>query len=195
MARVTRRTAVAAAALIPVSAVKAAPQATPGSAAASTFSTDQRRTLDALVERLIPADELGPSGVDGGACDYISVQLAGYLAPEKQTFLDGLAAFDSFAKTSQGGAFADLSVDKRDALLTAVATTAPQPVQAFLTRARRLAMEGMFGDPHYGGNKNFAGWDLIRYPGPRPAVSADDQRMGVEIKPYHRSAWGSEHSH
>ncbi len=40
-------------------------------------------------------------------------------------------------------------------------------------------MEGMFGDPYYGGNKNFAGWDLIRYPGPRLATSADDQKMGV----------------
>jgi gluconate 2-dehydrogenase gamma chain len=63
--------------------------------------------------------------------------------------------------------------------------------RAFFNRARRLTMEGMFGDPYYGGNKNFAGWDLIRYPGPRLATSADDQKMGVEIKPYHHSAYGS----
>ena len=56
----------------------------------------------------------------------------------------------------------------------------------------------MFGDPYYGGNKNFAGWDLIRYPGPRLATSPDDQKMGVEIKPYHirRTAHaGENHGH
>jgi gluconate 2-dehydrogenase gamma chain len=63
--------------------------------------------------------------------------------------------------------------------------------RAFFNRARRLALEGMFGDPYYGGNKNFAGWDLIKYPGPRLATSADDQKMGVEIKPYHHSAYGA----
>jgi hypothetical protein len=55
-------------------------------------------------------------------------------------------------------------------------------------------LEGMFGDPHYGGNKNFAGWDLIKYPGPRPAVSPEMQKMGEPIAPYRRSAWGPEHS-
>ena len=63
--------------------------------------------------------------------------------------------------------------------------------RAFFNRARRLTMEGMFGDPYYGGNKNFAGWDLIRYPGPRLATTQDDQKMGVEIKPYHHSAYGA----
>ena len=46
----------------------------------------------------------------------------------------------------------------------------------------------MFGDPYYGGNKNFAGWDLIKYPGPRPATGPEDQRMSTPAKPYRRSA-------
>ena len=28
-------------------------------------------------------------------------------------------------------------------------------------------MQGTFGDPYYGGNANFVGWDLIGYPGVR----------------------------
>ncbi len=35
--------------------------------------------------------------------------------------------------------------------------------------------QGMFGDPRYGGNRDFAGWDLIRYPGARVSVSREDQ--------------------
>ncbi len=38
-------------------------------------------------------------------------------------------------------------------------------------------MQGTFGDPHYGGNIGGKGWDIIRYPGPRPATSPDMQRM------------------
>ena len=38
-------------------------------------------------------------------------------------------------------------------------------------------MQGTFGDPYYGGNANFVGWDLIGYPGVRLAVTADEQRL------------------
>jgi hypothetical protein len=47
----------------------------------------------------------------------------------------------------------------------------------------------MFGDPYYGGNANFAGWDLIGYPGVRTNVTADDQRLGAKVAPNHRSAY------
>lgn len=60
---------------------------------------------------------------------------------------------------------------------------------AFFNRVRRLTLEGTFGDPYYGGNKGFAGWELIRYPGPRLAVSLQEQKM-TSIKPLRVSAWG-----
>jgi hypothetical protein len=90
-----------------------------------------------------------------------------------------------------------LSADQKDDVLAAIengsATTVPN-ARAFFNRVRRLMLEGMFGDPHYGGNSNFAGWDLIRYPGPRQAVSPEEQKMSTLPKPYRRSAWGAEHS-
>jgi hypothetical protein len=47
----------------------------------------------------------------------------------------------------------------------------------------------MFCDPFYGGNANFAGWDLIGYPGVRTIVAPDEQRMDVTLKPNHKSAY------
>jgi hypothetical protein len=35
-------------------------------------------------------------------------------------------------------------------------------------------MEGMFADPVYGGNKDFAGWRLIGFPGAQPLFSPED---------------------
>jgi gluconate 2-dehydrogenase gamma chain len=197
---VTRRTVIATAAtaaFVPVSAIRSAAQTAPQ----RVFTPEQRRTLEAFLDRLCPKDELGPGAVEIGAQDYIEVQLGGYLAPEKQTFLEGLAAVDAYARTAHGSGLADLPAEKQDQVLTDIDSgTAPQNTRAFFNRARRLMLEGMFGDPHYGGNKNFAGWDLIRYPGPRLATSPDMQRMGLAIEPYHRSAWGNSsgndgHSH
>ena len=57
---------------------------------------------------------------------------------------------------------------------------------------RTHTLQGTFGDPFYGGNANFVGWDLIGYPGVRTNVSADDQRLGVKLTPNHKSAYDTE---
>ena len=51
--------------------------------------------------------------------------------------------------------------------------------------------QGTFGDPHYGGNAQFIGWDLIAYPGVRTMVSGGDQKRleANDLKPNHKSAY------
>jgi hypothetical protein len=191
---ISRRSVIASAALVPVAAITSAAQ----QAAESALSASQLRTLEAFVDRLIPKDDLGPGATECGVAVYINRSLGDYLAPEKAAFIAGLEATDAFARRTEDRAFADLSPEKQDALLTAMdnGTAAGFPdARAFFGRVRRLALEGMFGDPSYGGNRNFAGWDLIRYPGPRLAVSPEDQKMGVAIKPLRASAYGNGHGH
>jgi hypothetical protein len=130
--------------------------------------------------------------VAAGAQVYIDRVLAGPNAAEKAEFLAGLAAVDAYAQRTQGAPLAALSAEKRDAILTAIDGGQADELRAFFNRARRLTLEGMFSDPYYGGNRGFAGWDLIRYPGPRPAVDADMQRMEKPAAPYRRSAWGGQ---
>jgi len=197
---ISRRAVIAGAALVPVAALTAAAQSPAAKPAELALSDVQLRLLAAFVDRLIPKDELGPSASESGVPEYINRALGDYLAGEKAAFIEGLEATDAFAHRSEGRAFIELSPDKQDALLMSLdnGSAAGFPnARAFFNRARRLTMEGMFGDPYYGGNKNFAGWDLIRYPGPRLATSQDDQKMGVDIKPYHHSAYGAggEHGH
>jgi gluconate 2-dehydrogenase gamma chain len=194
---ITRRAVIVSAAIVPVAALTARAQQT---AITVVFSAPQLRILVAFVDRIIPRDELGPSASESGVPEYINRSLGDYLAAEKTAFIEGLEATDAFARRSQNAAFVDLTPEKQDAVLTAMDNGSADGfpnARAFFNRARRLTMEGMFGDPYYGGNKNFAGWDLIRYPGPRLATSQDDQKMGVEIKPYHHSAYGGggEHGH
>jgi gluconate 2-dehydrogenase gamma chain len=183
-------------ALIPVSAIQAAqgPAAAP---AGPAFAPEQRRILEAVIDRIIPRDENGPGALDAGAADYIDRSFVEFLTSEKESFTAGIAAVDAFARSSQGAPLADLSPEKRDAVLTAIDENGAPNLKAFFNRARRLTLEGMFCDPHWGGNKNFVGWDLIRYPGVRLMVTADDQKMSAPAKPVHKGAYdlGETHGH
>jgi len=191
---ITRRTVLAGVTLIPLTAIRRAeaqtPAATLAPAMTPAMNVDQRKILDAFIDRIIPKDELGPGAVECGVGDYIDRCLADYLAAEKPLFLDGLASLDVFALRTQGIAFASLIADKQDAVLTAIDNNQAPNLRGFFNRARRLTLEGMFGDPVYGGNKNFAGWDLIRYPGAKLAVGPEDQSMKTPPKPFRKELFG-----
>ena len=193
--RITRRTVIVSATLIPIAAIQGAPQAAKSATPATALLREQRRVLEAFIDRLVPKDELGPGAVECGAAEYIDRSLADYLANEKTAFTQGLAAVDAYARSSQGGPFADLSAEKRDAVLTAIDTGQAPNLRGFFNRARRLTLEGMFGDPSYGGNKDFAGWDLIRYPGAKMAVGPEDQSMKTPPTPYRKALYGGGHGH
>jgi gluconate 2-dehydrogenase gamma chain len=180
--KVSRRSVIVAATIVPVTAITASAQA-----AASVFSPSQVKMLEAFVDRLIPKDDNGPGAVECGVASYIDRSLAGPLAEEKARFIEGLAAVDALARGAHGGPFAELAPDKRDEVLRAVESG---PLQAFFNRVLRLTREGMFSDPYYGGNRGFAGWDLIRYPGPRLAVSPEEQKMRAPIKAVRASVYG-----
>jgi gluconate 2-dehydrogenase gamma chain len=187
--RITRRTVIASATFVPLAALTAHAQAP-----ATALSADELKTLEAFIDCIVPADENGPGAVECGAAVYIDRALAGALAGEKQAFSAGLASVETLAKSTRNAGFATLAADTRDEILTSIenggAAGFPN-AQAFFNRVRRLTLEGMFSDPYYGGNKNFAGWDLIRYPGPRLAVAPEDQKMSSPPKPYRRSAYGT----
>ena len=49
----------------------------------------------------------------------------------------------------------------------------------FFELVRRHLIEGMFGDPRWGGNAEGRGWALVGYPGPRLVWTEADQRLGT----------------
>ena len=57
---------------------------------------------------------------------------------------------------------------------------------------RAHTLQGTFGDPFYGGNANFVGWDFLGYPGLRLAVTADEQRLGAKLDADPSSAYDNE---
>ena len=145
------------------------------------LGAEARDTLDAIVERLIPTDETGPGAREAGVSRYILRALASDYRGFCDTYRDGLAAIDAIAQEQDGGAFASLGPQRRDALLLEIeAGRAGSPSLAqFFETVRQHAMEGMFGDPRWGGNIDQVGWKLLGYVGPKPVWSAAEQQLGT----------------
>lgn len=55
------------------------------------------------------------------------------------------------------------------------------PAKTFFTMLLQNTQEGYLADPMYGGNRDFAGWKLIGFPGPRYNYIAEIEHYG---KPY-----------
>ena len=156
------------------------------------LSAAQAVLLAAVVDRLIPADSAGPSASQAGVVGYIDGALQ--LEADRGTgFLGNLDAVQAFAAQSQQGDFTSLAGDKQDAVITAIQGGkapgfTPSSALFFLT-LREYTLEGMFSDPIYGGNKGFAGWHLIGFPGIRLTVTADDQKLDVKPANVDKSAY------
>lgn len=149
--------------------------------------------LEAICARIIPTDANGPGAREARAAHYIDRALAGALAGSRETYAAGLAALDRYSRSSRGAAFVELSERDQDSVLidveTGAATGFTGSSGAFFAMVRSHTLQGTFGDPHYGGNANFVGWDLIGYPGVRVNVSVEEQRLGAKLTPNHRSAY------
>jgi gluconate 2-dehydrogenase gamma chain len=173
------------------------------------FTPDEWAFLNAACARLIPRDENGPGAVELGVPQYIDRQMAtawadggiwymqgpfveakpefGYqsaLTP-KQQFRLGIKAIDGLCQKSYAKTFAGLSPELQDNTLRRIEKgdlTSPDiPLKTFFTSfLLKTAMEGYFGDPMYGGNKDMAAWTMIAYPG----VRADYLEWVGEAKPY-----------
>jgi gluconate 2-dehydrogenase gamma chain len=149
--------------------------------------------LEAICARIIPTDASGPGAREARAAHYIDRALGGALSGSRQAYTAGLAAFDAYCRSSRRAPFLALSARDQDSVLIDVETGAATGFQgssgAFFAMVRTHTLQGTFGDPFYGGNANFVGWDLIGYPGVRMNVSAEDQRLGAKLTPNHQSAY------
>ena len=165
------------------------------------LTADEAELLEAIADHLIPEDEVGPGAVAAGAVLYIDRALGGALADSRDADRGGLAAVERYCRSSRGASFAELSnIDQISALIdveTGAATGARAGFTgssaAFFNMMRGHVLQGTFGDPYYGGNQKFVGWDQIRYPGVRTAVSPGLQTQLEQgrLRPNHRSAYDS----
>jgi hypothetical protein len=151
----------------------------------AALTAGELSTLRAVVGRVIPADDLGPGAAEADVHIFIDRSLAGPNAADLATYQAGLAALENAAET---GGFANATPAAMDALLAkAEAGTLDGVPAGFFALLLELTRQGMFGDPVYGGNRDFVGWDLIGYPGIKLEWTAAEQEIDAEVAPKHVS--------
>lgn len=171
------------------------------------FNQQEAQAVDALVARLIPADDLGPGAKEAGVTRFLDEQLAGAWGagdqlyrqgpfeqgtPEQgyqlsftpaEMFRRGLAELDAAVRKQEGRPFAELSAEQQDEWLRQMqsgkADFSPLPSAVFFQALLDGTMEGFFSDPMYGGNADMVGWKLVGFPGAYASFSNDIERHGV----------------
>lgn len=159
------------------------------------FSADEAATVGAIVERLIPSDELSIGALEAGCVIFIDSQLAGdfgkaaalyrrgrftdgtpqqgpqFRETPAERYRSGLAALERHCQGAHGKRFAGLAGEQQDAILGALETgkLALPGIDGVALFALLLqnTREGFLSDPMYGGNKDMAGWKMIGFPGAR----------------------------
>jgi gluconate 2-dehydrogenase gamma chain len=160
----------------------------PATYAPVTLSADELTAVKAILARLIPADELGPGAVEAGVHVYVDQELGGFYAGMLPTYQAQLAALDVAAVKRGGSSFAELAEAEQDALLTEMeAGELGEEAMTFFQTLLTHTAEGMFGDPVYGGNADFAGWDLLGFPGIKLVWAAEEQAIDTVVEPEHLS--------
>jgi len=166
--------------------------------------------VQAAVERLIPADDLGPGAQEAGVAYFIDQQLAGDFGRGETWYMQGpwkdgtaeqgyqlkltpaelyrvgIQATDDYCqRTFTGKKFAELAPAEQDKVLhgleTGDITLVGAPAKEFFSMLWQNTGEGFFADPMYGGNRDFAGWKLVGFPGPRYNYVDEIEQYG---KPY-----------
>ena len=187
----------------PAQGASQTPVPEPPRAAYEHLTAEEADLLEAIADQLIPSDDLGPGAVAAGAVVYIDRALGGALSESRDAYRAGLAAFDRYCRASRGAPFRELPhVDQVSALIdveTGAATGARTGFAgssaAFFNMVRGHVLQGTFGDPWYGGNRDYVGWDLIDYPGVRTAVwpRLQSQLEAGELPSRRRSAYDTEY--
>ena len=134
---------------------------------ARTLTNLERRTLEAIAERIFPKTE-SPGAIEIGAVDYIEIALAGDYAALLPLYRAGVKALNRHAKTTCGGQFARLDAKQQDELLKdceSGAVAGFKKAAEFFDMVKYHVFEGLFCEPHYGGNKNMDGWRVVGFPG------------------------------
>ena len=161
--------------------------------ALETLTAAEVETLEIICDCLIPADENGPGAREARAAHYIDRALAGPDADDLEAFRIGLAAIEDYARNVTGKPFVLLIRDRQESILLALQQNKLDGFMpngaGFFNLLRDHTINGAFSDPYYGGNRDFVGWDMIRYPGVRIGASEREVELGAALPPNHQSAY------
>jgi len=131
------------------------------------LTPQQIQTLHSVINCLIPPNEF-PGGWEAGVGNYLLRQFERDLRPQLEMYRAGLEALDQEARASTGQPFAKLTLEAQTTLLEKieqgqVITDWPLAPADFFRQLVDHVMEGYYGDPGNGGNRDAIAWQMIGF--------------------------------
>jgi len=120
------------------------------------FAPDEARTLAAICDQIIPADDF-PSASQAGVVNYIDRQLARFYRPHRDAYRKGLKEAQNLSRERYGQALQALTAGQQ--LEAAVQMEKEQ--REFFAMVRRHTFEGYYGSPRHGGNRDAVSWQML----------------------------------
>jgi gluconate 2-dehydrogenase gamma chain len=149
------------------------------------LNEDEAKIIEAITARLIPGDSSSPGAKEAGAVIYIDQSLAGYYSFLQTFYRQGIDGLSLLSKTKYNASFVNLSEDQQDEILHEIEDSliddVPSRMSKFFAVVYEHTLEGTFGDPLYGGNRNAVGWKLIGFPGAQWGYTAEQMKLGYDI--------------
>jgi gluconate 2-dehydrogenase gamma chain len=163
----------------------------------AVLSPAEWTTIEAISGRIIPSDG-DPGAIEARCVNFIDKALANEDAQARPLYVLGVAGAQAAAQQRFARPFEKLAPAEQDELLALLEDgrapgwpAGPVSSQAFFATVRAHTIIGFLADPKYGGNRDYAGWKLVGYPGPRHHVGGytPEQMLGrAKIK----TVWGEE---
>ena len=136
------------------------------------FTVDEARALASMVDQIIPPDQ-DAGAVWAGVVNYIDRQLCGPFQNLQNVYRRGLAGVDQTSQDLYGRAFADLDSNQQNDLLHRMEKDKTQgsalkqlSSQEFFSMVIDHTMQGFYGDPRHGGNREGVSWKMLNLPYP-----------------------------
>ena len=136
------------------------------------FTLDEARALAAIVDQIIPSDR-DPGAAWAGVVNYIDRQLCGSYRSLRPIYRQGLSATDQSSRALHGRVFADLDSNQQVDLLhrlesgkAAGAIWQQSSSSDFFSYLVDHTMQGYYGDPRHGGNREGVSWKMLGLPYP-----------------------------
>ena len=131
------------------------------------FTVAEARTLEAACERIIPADQ-DPGAAWAGVVAFIDRQLMGPYKRHRTIYRQSVAGLDQSSGILFGKNFIWLAADQQDLVLARLERgDAPgdlwkkQSPQRFFELLMNHTMQGFYGDPRHGGNRDGISWRML----------------------------------
>jgi gluconate 2-dehydrogenase gamma chain len=151
----------------------------------NVLTAEESKILSAVAERIFPRTDT-PGAVEIGAVGYIEMALAGDYAALLPLYRQGLRALERCAQMQFARRFDALAEAQKDTVLTNFESGAvPGFAKAaeFFETVRYHVLEGVFCEPHYGGNRDMIGWRLVNFPGQQFGYADPYINRAVDLEP------------